>query len=147
MRFASRRLVTSAALAVALTAGVTAVTTASASATDRINACGSNYTYLTSIPIRTSSGSTVGDIDVYWSAQGSRNCAVARPINGINPGFIDVEIWTPSGQSASDGLTENYHQYAGPASVYAPGCVSVFGSLGNYSPNGYGQGEANNILC
>jgi len=148
MRFAPRRVLTSTALAVALAAGVTTVTTASASATPRVNVCGSSYTYLTSLPIRTNTGTLVGDIDMYWSAQGQRNCAVARPINGVTPRWVDVEIWTPAGQRADDGLTENYTEFAGPASVYAPGCVSVFGSLGGFNgPNSYGQGEADNIFC
>jgi len=147
MRFAPNRLLTSVALAVVMAGGVTTVTTATASATPRVNVCGSSYTYLESFPIRSGTGTTVGDIDLYWSAQSERNCAVARPVNGLTPHWIAVEISTPSGGYASDGLSENYTQYAGPVSVYAPGCVSVFGSMGYGGPYGYGQGDANNVAC
>jgi len=147
MRIAPRRLLTSATLALAMAAGVTTVTMASASATDRVNECGSSYSFVESLPIRTNTGTIVGDVDVYWSAQGQRNCAIARPVNGVNPRFVVVEVWTSSGQYAADGLTESYTKYAGPVSVYSPGCVTVFGSLGGYSATGYGQVEADNILC
>ncbi|MGW1496419.1 hypothetical protein [Streptomyces sp. NPDC002402] len=125
-------------------AGVVATTSTTASATTRANYCGSSYTFLKSWPITALSwtsdaGRTVGYIDIYWSRSAGKNCAIARPNNGIyNPNHIQVSIRrTGTGWSGMDGLNQNYRKYAGPVYVSAPNsCIDFEGGF-DYGLSGH----------
>jgi hypothetical protein len=150
-----RRTLTSVA-ALGLAAGALTAGATTASATDRVNNCGSSYTYLHSYPIQntsslTSRGQTVGYIDLYWSNARGRNCAIARPNNGVpHPAHIDVQIWTTDfSKAVSDGWgTTNYTKYAGPVSIVSPSCVSVQGGF-EYNDGEYevAWAKATNVYC
>ncbi|MFF4482946.1 hypothetical protein ACFY1A_38895 [Streptomyces sp. NPDC001520] len=124
-----------AASAVALIGGTVVVATApSASATDRGSRCGSAYHFKKSWPIHNvwgsdTEGRTVGYIDVYWSNSTGKNCAIARPKNGIyKPNHIKVRVVkSGSGNWDQDGYgNENYKKFAGPVYAKARGaCVNL----------------------
>jgi len=155
MRTSLRRTLTSVA-ALGLAAGALTAGATSASATARVNSCGSTYSFLHSYPIQntsslTSRGQTVGYIDLYWSNAYGRNCAIARPNNGIyHPNHIAVQIWTTNfGNAVTDGWgNTNYTKYAGPVSIVSPSCVSVQGGF-DYDDGAYEEGWAKvtNVYC
>ncbi|MGW3390497.1 hypothetical protein [Streptomyces cinereoruber] len=127
---------TAASLAV-LTGTLLAGTTTQASATARTNACGPSYTFLKSWPIKATSGSydagkTKGYIDIYYSRTASKNCAIARPADGVHlPRGIKVKIGrSGSGWAALDGYQANFTKYAGPVYVSARNtCIDFEGGF------------------
>ncbi|MGW9440674.1 hypothetical protein [Streptomyces sp. NPDC055607] len=147
------------AAALTLTAGALVAGTAGpASATNRVNVCGSGYGFVKSWPIKGLSwgyepGRTVGYIDVYWSRSASKNCAVARPVNGLyNPHGIQVRIQR-SNSTAIDmdgyGRGENFTKLAGPVYVYARNaCINLSGGFSYNTGSGYtGWGDYMNVHC
>ena len=92
-----------------------------------------------------------GTRDLYWSNAYGRNCAIARPNNGIyHPNHIAVQIWTTNfGNAVTDGWgNTNYTKYAGPVSIVSPSCVSVQGGF-DYDDGAYEEGWAKvtNVYC
>ncbi|MEV0965508.1 hypothetical protein AB0J25_23510 [Streptomyces sp. NPDC049910] len=132
------------ATSLALLAGaVVAGTTTQAAATPRINACGSSYTFLKSWPIKAvywthDAGKTKGYIDIYYSRSTGKNCAIARPIDGVHqPRGIKVKIGkSGSGWAALDGYQANFTKYAGPVYVAARDtCINFEGGF-SYNSTG-----------
>jgi hypothetical protein len=131
----------------ALLAGAAvAGTTTEAAATPQVNACGSSYVFLKSWPIKALSwtydaGKTKGYIDIYWSSSAGKNCAIARPIDGVySPRGIAVRIGkSGSGWADSDGYNANFTKYAGPVYTSARNaCIDFEGGF-NYSTTWDGQ--------
>ncbi|GHG13789.1 hypothetical protein ACFFSH_31075 [Streptomyces filamentosus] len=126
------------ATSLAMLAGALVVgTTTQAAATPRINACGSSYTFLKSWPIKAmywtyDAGKTKGYIDIYYSRSTGKNCAIARPVDGVYlPRGIKVKIGkSGSGWAALDGYQANFTKYAGPVYVSAPNaCIDFEGGF------------------
>ncbi|MBM9624158.1 hypothetical protein ACFQ60_02225 [Streptomyces zhihengii] len=126
------------AMSLALLAGAAVAATATeATATPRINACGSSYALLKSWPIQaqywtSDAGKTKGYIDVYYSGATGKNCAIARPVDGVHLARgIKVKIGkTGSGWAGLDGYQANFTQYAGPVYVSARNaCISFEGGF------------------
>lgn len=152
MRKLNRAALIAATLTLA-TGTVTAATVTSAGATDRANHCGSSYHFKKSWPIKsTDSGNpgTKGYIDIYYSPSSGKNCAIARPINGLyNPHGIVVSLYSGSAYD-DDGYHSNYKKYAGPVYVSARGkCISFSGGLSfnaSWSPS-EASGKYTNKHC
>ncbi|WP_435059685.1 hypothetical protein [Streptomyces sp. bgisy060] len=126
------------ATSLAMLAGAVVVgTTTEAAATSRINACGSSYTFLKSWPIKAKywtydAGKTKGYIDIYYSRSTGKNCAIARPIDGVHlPRGIRVKIGkSGSGWAQLDGYQANFTKYAGPVYVSARNtCINFEGGF------------------
>ncbi|MGW3390494.1 hypothetical protein [Streptomyces cinereoruber] len=142
------------ATSLALLAGAAVMaTTTEASATARINACGSSYGFLKSYPIKAvywsyDAGETKGYIDLYYSSSTGKNCAIARPMDGISsPRNIRVKIGkSGSGWADLDGYQANFTKYAGPVYVSARGsCIDFEGGFtynGSWDPSEAWSGYA-----
>ncbi|MGW6202096.1 hypothetical protein ACWF9B_00350 [Streptomyces sp. NPDC055089] len=139
------RKMTLTATSLATLAGVVVLgTTTEAAATSRINACGSSYTFLKSWPIKamnwtSDAGKTKGYIDTYYSRSTGKNCAIARPVDGVHlPREIRVKIGkSGSGWAALDGYQANFTKYAGP--VYVSGRGACIDFEGGFSYNATGN--------
>lgn len=150
-RMFSWRAAGAAATAAAVSVGLVSLSAPMASATPLVNHCGSSYSLLKSFPItdnNVGTGTVRGYIDLYWSRSLVRNCAIARPVNGLpNPNHISVGIARTSdfvGQD--DGFTEDYTQYAGPVSVYAPSCIEFYATI-FYGTGQEASGGETNVYC
>ncbi|MEU4898562.1 hypothetical protein AB0B12_39260 [Streptomyces sp. NPDC044780] len=145
---AIRKAVVAASAVTLIGSTVVVATAPSASATNRANRCGSAYHFKKSWPIKVVWGSdtvgkTVGYIDVYWSNSTGKNCAIARPKNGIyKPNHIKVRIVrSGSGNWDQDGYNQNYKKFAGPVYAKARGaCVNIEGSFDYH--NSWDRAEA-----
>ncbi|MGW1155955.1 hypothetical protein ACWD45_32325 [Streptomyces rubiginosohelvolus] len=131
-----KTVLTTTSLAMLAGAALTATATPAA-ATPRTNACGSSYAFLKSYPIKAlywtdDAGKTKGYIDVYYSGATGKNCAIARPSDGVHkPRAIRVKIGkSGSGWSQTDGFQSNYTKYAGPVYVTARNsCIQFEGGF------------------
>ncbi|QKV90389.1 hypothetical protein HUT19_41085 [Streptomyces sp. NA02950] len=129
-----------AASAVAVLGSTVVVATApSASATNRVNRCGASYHFKKSWPLKSTGqvdpyGKKVGYIDVYWSPSSGKNCAIARPKNGVfRPTDVMVRIQrSGTGRWDQDGYRPSQHhkKFAGPVYAKARGkCVDIEGGF------------------
>ncbi|WP_327391312.1 hypothetical protein OG728_39585 (plasmid) [Streptomyces microflavus] len=135
-RVTTRAAVIPAVMTVAAAAVLTA-TAPPAAATPRTNACGGSYAFLKSYPIKAlywtgDAGKTKGYIDIYYSSATGKNCAIARPSDGVHlPRGIKVKIGkSGSGWAQTDGFQSNYTKYAGPVYVTARNtCIAFEGGF------------------
>ncbi|MGW2657200.1 hypothetical protein ACWC1D_26525 [Streptomyces sp. NPDC001478] len=136
------RKLTLAATFLATLGSAVVIGTTEAAATARTNACGSSYAFLKSWPIKamywtSDAGKTKGYIDIYYSRSTGKNCAIARPVDGVHqPHEIRVKIGkSGSGWAALDGYqaNSNFTKYAGP--VFASGRSACIDFEGGFAYN------------
>ncbi|HVK24033.1 MAG TPA: hypothetical protein VM677_21985 [Actinokineospora sp.] len=87
--------------------------------------CGSSYSVLDSMPVKTNSGATWGRVYLLWSSSAQKNCVVT-----LKSSFVGVSTHTMAYADAQNGngaLAEGNYSYYAYDTVYAPNSCVMYG--------------------
>ncbi|MER7714588.1 hypothetical protein ABTX83_29220 [Streptomyces werraensis] len=111
-------------------------------------AYGCSGAQINTFPVKTSSGSTWGNVYLYYDASTGRNCAVTVKTAYVGtPSFTGIYLNVTGGGDYDDDA-KDYSYYAGPVSIYAAGrCISINGVVWNPAHTVMAQQVAVGVHC